>query len=83
MPIPAGTTGVVEDAATTPPGGSWYTLLDIVREAAEDARQQRRQPPVACPHDGEPLTTGPDGSLACRYDGYRWPRDRDNDTGWT
>lgn len=33
--------------------------------------------PVACPNDGEPLRTGPDGILFCPYDGWQFPRDAD------
>ncbi len=54
---------------------SWYQLLDIMKEAAQEREFWLSQPPQACPHDGEPLTTGPDGLLFCRFDGYQWPRD--------
>lgn len=50
---------------------SWQRLLDIYHEAAEDIRFQQTQPPVACPNDGEPLKTGPDGKLYCPFDGWR------------
>lgn len=51
---------------------SWQQLLDIAREAVDEKRQQEVAPPVACPHDGEPLRTGPDGRLACPFDGFVW-----------
>lgn len=51
---------------------SWQQLLDIQREAEEDRRAERAQPPSACPNDGTPLLTGPDGELYCRFDGWRW-----------
>lgn len=54
---------------------SWQTLLDIYHEEAEQLRVAQSQPPVACPNDGEPLTAGPDGTLHCRFDGFRWPQD--------
>ena len=44
---------------------SWGSLVAILNEAAAS------QPPIsACPNDGEPLATGPDGRLFCRYDGW-------------
>ncbi len=46
-----------------------------MKEAAQEREFWLSQPPQACPHDGEPLTTGPDGLLFCRFDGYQWPRD--------
>lgn len=49
----------------------WYGLLDIYREAADDARTQRSTPRQACPNDGEPLREGPDGQLYCPFDGWR------------
>lgn len=52
---------------------SWQQLLDIYAEAADEARQEKTQRPVACPNDGEPLTTGPDGKLFCRFDGWTEP----------
>lgn len=55
--------------------GSWYTLLDITAEARSLAAQHRSSQPTACPNDGEPLESGPDGSLHCKFDGWTWPRD--------
>lgn len=50
---------------------SWYQLLDIEKEAAAERRAAASTPPVACPLDGEPLRTGPDGGLWCPFDGWR------------
>jgi hypothetical protein len=50
---------------------SWEQLLSIQREAAEIALEERSRPPAACPNDGEPLRTGPNGELFCPYDGWR------------
>ena len=50
---------------------TWEQLADIAAEAAAFAAAERTAPPSACPNDGEPLTTGPDGRLFCRYDGWR------------
>lgn len=52
---------------------SWEQLLSIAKEAAEYAREDRDNPPVACPNDGEPLVEGPDGRLFCRWDGWKPP----------
>jgi hypothetical protein len=48
---------------------AWEQLTDIAREAAAYARADAT--PVACPHDGEPLRTGPEGVKYCPYDGWR------------
>jgi hypothetical protein len=50
---------------------AWEQLLSIAREAADELQQERTRPPQACPNDGEPLTTGPNGVLFCRFDGWR------------
>lgn len=50
---------------------SWYTYGAIVDEAIGFARDEASRPPTACPNDGEPLRTGPDGELYCPYDGWR------------
>jgi len=66
---------VVPPVTPVSTGGSWYTLLDIQREASDLYREYRDRPPLACPNDGEPLVSGSDGSLFCRFDGWRYPRD--------
>ncbi|GAA3718239.1 hypothetical protein GCM10023082_14740 [Streptomyces tremellae] len=50
---------------------SWEQLRDIVQAAAALAADERAQPPEACPNDGEPLRSGPDGQLYCPWDGWR------------
>jgi hypothetical protein len=50
----------------------WETLLSIWREAADEARAEATAPPQACPRCGEPVRSGPDGVLYCRFDGWRW-----------
>lgn len=52
--------------------GSWYELVSILEEAAAEQRWQQQRIPSACPNDGEPLRSGPDGGLYCPYDGWRW-----------
>ncbi len=61
-------TATVTRAAT---GGSWYSLLDITREAAAIAQAERSRAPVACPNDGEPLQSHR-GILHCPFDGFTW-----------
>jgi hypothetical protein len=50
---------------------SWEQLGSILAEQRLEADAEARIGLVACPNDGEPLTTGPDGRLFCRYDGFR------------
>lgn len=50
---------------------SWHQLLDIYADAAAEAQAEAATPPAACPNDGEPLKTGPDGGLFCPFDGWR------------
>lgn len=51
---------------------AWEQLLAIRQEQAQLAAEEQARQPSACPNDGEPLTTGPDGILFCRFDGWRW-----------
>lgn len=51
---------------------AWEQYLNIIDEAVAEARAERSRRPVACPNDGEPLTTGPHGELFCRFDGWVW-----------
>lgn len=50
---------------------SYEQLLSIMQEAARERQQEKDTPPVACPNDGEPLKTGPNGQLYCPFDGWR------------
>jgi hypothetical protein len=56
---------------------SWEQLRSIVLQNREDQRFWASQPPRSCPNDGTPLVTGADGSLACTFDGWRYPDDYD------
>lgn len=47
-------------------------LLQILREQREEVEQERSQRPSACPNDGTPLETGPNGELHCPFDGWTW-----------
>ena len=53
---------------------AWEQLLSIYREAADERRAEQSQPPTACPDCGEPLTSSPDGTLFCRFDGQTFNR---------
>lgn len=50
----------------------WYGLLALLEDAEIQRREFRERDPVACPHDGEPLTSGPNGEWFCRFDGWIW-----------
>jgi hypothetical protein len=53
---------------------AWEALISIYEEAAQYMKDEKIQPPQACPFDGEPLVSTPDGKgLFCRFDGYLYP----------
>lgn len=52
--------------------GSWYGLLDILREGAQLAREEQQSLPAACPDCGEPLQAGPNAENYCPFDGSIW-----------
>lgn len=58
-------------AADSGSGGGWWTLLAITQEFRDIAAQEAARQPVACPNDGEPYRTGPNGELYCPFDGHR------------
>lgn len=49
---------------------SWEQLLAITQERDALYREERARPPIACPNDGEPLISGPQGQLRCPFDGW-------------
>jgi hypothetical protein len=55
---------------------AWEQLLSIKAEALMYVREERTQPPVACPYDGEPLDAASNGVLHCPWGNYEFPRDR-------
>lgn len=63
--------------------GGWWQLVSIIDYARQEREFYQGQPPMACPHDGEPLQIAPPtdaGSsvdLFCRFDGFQYPRDWD------
>ncbi len=50
----------------------WEDLKAILDEARQEAAAEAAAPPRACPNDGEPLRTGPNGELFCTFDGWVW-----------
>ena len=54
------------------PQGSWYGLIDILREGAQTYREDRDRVPAACLDCGEPLRSGPGGERYCPFDGAIW-----------
>jgi len=54
---------------------AWRQLLDMIAEARDIDRQQATKTPVECPNDYTLLQQGPDGTLYCPWDGWRYPRD--------
>jgi hypothetical protein len=56
----------------TPSQGSWYSLGSIIKEATQLAQNERERLPQACFDCGEPLRSGPHGTLYCPYDGSFW-----------
>lgn len=51
----------------------WDNLLNIYRGASEQMQERDAQPPITCPHDGEPLLDEPDtGRPHCQFCGWCW-----------
>ncbi|MCZ4602919.1 hypothetical protein O3S80_03860 [Streptomyces sp. Lzd4kr] len=68
-----GLTATAQDSGAAGAGhGSWYGLLDILREGAQEYREDRARDPEACGLCGEPLRSGPGGELYCLFDGTIW-----------
>jgi len=61
--------------------GSWWGLHNVFEQSRQEFEAYASIPPVACPHDGEPLTSAPAAAalsgtvLRCRFDGWSYPRD--------
>jgi hypothetical protein len=51
---------------------SWEQMLEILAVNSQEYEDYMSQPPVACPNDGWPLESGPDGELHCKFDGYTY-----------
>lgn len=69
-PAPVAEPAVV--AAPAVAAGGWEGLLALYQSAAEERRADDETAPVACPNDGEPLSTDPAGNLRCPWDGWVW-----------
>lgn len=62
---------VIVVSSTPTPGtstGGWGSALSILHRQRVAATVL--EPITACPHDGEPLATGPDGTQFCPWDGW-------------
>lgn len=54
---------------------SWDQLVSIKDEGLAYAAEERTEPPLACPYDGQPLLSTPDGSgLYCALGNYAYPQ---------
>lgn len=68
-------------AAPPPKAGSWWGLDTVFKQSRQEFEAYASRPPMACPHDGEPLRNAPataSGSgvqLYCKYCGWQYPRD--------
>ncbi|HZN70570.1 MAG TPA: hypothetical protein VFC00_02635 [Micromonosporaceae bacterium] len=49
----------------------WLAVIRSSAEEYEYFKNEERSNPVACPNDGEPLRSGPDGQPYCPFDGWR------------
>lgn len=49
---------------------SWTQWMEIIFEAREEVAATQNERPVACPNDGEPLVSAPNGALFCPFDGW-------------
>jgi hypothetical protein len=64
-------------------GVTGWDLYATLQQQAQEIDYYRSVPPVACPHDGEPLRQGPStspGVLYCPWGDFRYPQDWDADT---
>jgi len=61
--------------------GGWQKLLDIGKQNAQEQNDWLREQPVACPYDGFPLNTGPQGQLHCPMGDYTRPSGWNNELG--
>lgn len=51
-------------------GNGWNGLLSILQEGRDLYAQQKAMAPVACPSDGQPLQSGPQGDSHCSFCGW-------------
>lgn len=50
---------------------SWEQLIAIRQDQVDTILAEQAAPPQACPNDGEPLRSGPNGGLFCPFDGWQ------------
>lgn len=50
----------------------WQQLVDMGKQNAQDEMDYIQERPVACPNDGSPLDTGPNGELHCPFGDWVW-----------
>lgn len=51
---------------------SWNQLLNIIKENREALEEDRGDPPLVCPLDGELLDINERGTRNCPLGNYRW-----------
>lgn len=68
----SGLTATAQGGVPTVVQGSWYGLIDILRDGAQSYREERDRIPAACLDCGEPLRSGPGGERYCPFDGSIW-----------
>lgn len=64
-------------------GVTGWDLYSTLVQQSEYITYYKSIPPVACPHDGEPLRQGPaqtPGILYCPWGDFQYPRDYDVET---
>lgn len=74
LPVTLGnpTIGATIASAGTSAGSGWWGLHSTALLNRQYEREERYNPPQACPNDGEPLQRDPNGKLRCPYDGWIW-----------
>jgi hypothetical protein len=50
--------------------GSWWTLVDIIKEAEQLKLDHDTRAPVYCPNDSTLLVTSSTGQVRCPWDGW-------------
>lgn len=50
----------------------WEQLTEIARQNREAQEREQDAPPDACPIDGFPLQSTPEGDRNCPLGNYRW-----------
>ncbi len=64
-------------------GVTGWDLYSTLAQQSQYISYYKSIPPVACPHDGEPLRQGPPqepGILYCPWGDFRYPDDYDAET---